>query len=163
MSRDLGNRWDINDFLNAKSSWTAQQGKSHVRIRFYKFTGYNTENSSNPNESFRKPVFQVRDSHVWLSQVKVYDTIKRGYFTTGDLDIVSEYVIQGYSASYTLPTGVVVPEYSGDLVQWNGKLWEVADQLEPTQWGYQAEQVYYRSVLRRTQRSGSGAVTGAGK
>lgn len=160
--RDLGNRWDLNDFLNAKNSWTAQQGKSHVRVRIWKFNGYNTENSSNPNETFRTPVYEMREDHLWLSQVKVYDTVRGGYFTTGDLDVVSEMELQGYSAAYTLPTGTVIPEYAGDLVEWNGKLWEVADQLEPTQWGYQAAQVYFRSVLRRSQRSGSGIVPGAG-
>jgi len=167
---DLGNQWTLNDFLNAKEAWLATQSMNHKRVRVFKFEVYETAgtqvnpgtNVVNPNEQFRTPKYSVRLDHVWLSQVKVFDTVKRGYFTTGDLDVYSEFSLQGYSPAYLTIDGVNIPEYAGDLIEWNGKLWEVADQLEPVTWGVLADQVFYRTVLRRTQRTGIGVAVGVG-
>jgi hypothetical protein len=172
MALDLGNQWTLADYMNAKNAWLATQSMNHKRVKVYKFAGYETAgtqnnsgtNTVNPNEMFRRPKYDTRLDHVWLSQVKVYDTVKFGYFTTGDLDVYSEYALQGYSAAYLTIDGNQIPEYAGDLIEWNGKLWEVADQLEPVTWGYLANEVFYRTVMRRTQRTGSGvsASTGVG-
>jgi hypothetical protein len=158
---DLGNSWRMSDFVNAQRAWIGQQSKSHRQIILWKFLEYETAgNLINPSETIRRIKYAQRLDHVWLSLVKVYDTVKGGYFTTGDLDVHSDFALQGYSASYTLPDNTIIPEYGGDVVQWNGKLWEVADQLEPVQWGYQAKQVFFHTVLRRTQRSGIGVQVG---
>lgn len=167
---DLGNQWTLNDYMNAKNAWLAGQNKNHRRVRVYKFENYSTvgtqsnsgTNVVNPNELFRQPVFKSRLDHVFLSQVKVFDTVRGGYFTTGDLDVYSEFVLQGYSAGYLTVSGIPIPEYVGDMIEWNGKLWEVADQLDPVSWGFQAEPVYYHTVLRRTQRTNLG-ITGGPK
>lgn len=158
---ELGNSWSLNDYLNAREAWIAGSNKNHRQVYVYKFAEYDTEgNAANPNERFRRPVFTKRLDAVWLSMVRVFDTVKGGYFTTGDLNVNSEFVLQGYSPSYTTPSGVLIPEYAGDMIEWNGKLWEVADQLEPVQWGFLADQVLYSTVMRRTQRSGIGIKVG---
>ena len=158
---DLGNFFDLNDYVNARRAWLESTGKSKKKVRIHTFEGYETlGNQTKPDETFRKQRYVARIEYVWLSNVKVFDTVKRGYFTTGDLDVYSEFYLRGFSPSYTLPNGVVVGEYSGDLVEWNGKLWEVADQLEPVTWGPFTAQVWYRTVLRRTQRSGIGIEVG---
>jgi len=167
---DLGNQWELNDYINAREAWLATQNKNHKRVRVWKFECYEIQGSQvgiqpnevNPNEQFRVPKWNIRQDHVWLSQVKVYDTVKNGYFTTGDLDVYSEYLIQGYSPAYTTIDGIMIPEYAGDLIEWNGKLWEVSDQLEPVTWGVLSNQVFYRTVLRRTQRTGTGSSPGVG-
>ena len=166
---DLGNQWTLNDWVNAKQAWLASQNMNHKRVKVYKFECFETQgtqdgigNQVNPNELFRSPKWLARLDHVWLSSVKVFDTVKHGYFTTGDLDVYSEFYLQGYSSSYTTTDGVFIPEYVGDLIEWNGKLWEVADQLEPMTWGYLADQVFYRTVMRRTQRTGLGTTPGVG-
>lgn len=158
---NLGNFWDLNDYTNAKEAWIAPQGYDHRKIRFMKFASYDvTGNLEIPDETFRKEVYHEREDHVWISFVKVFDTVKGGYFTTGDIDVYSNFLIQGYSAAYSLPTGVQIPEYAGDKIVWNGKVWTVADEVEPIQFGYQAPQVWYRSVLRRSDRAGVGTSVG---
>ena len=159
---DLGNFFDLNDYNNARRSWLESMGKSYKKVRVYTFEGYETAgNQTNPNETFRKARYTSREDFVWLSQVKVFDTVKGGYFTTGDLDVYSEFVLKGFSPAYLLPSTVNLNEYSGDIIDWNGKLWEVADQLEPVTFGPYTKQVWYRTVLRRTNRSGIGIEVGA--
>lgn len=159
---DLGNYLDvIGDWKNARDSWLASMGKAYKRVRLHLFQGYETTgNQANPNETFRRPKYVPKLEHIWLSQVKVYDTVKMGYFTTGDLDVYSEFIIRGYSPEYLLESGTAVDEYSGDLVEWNGKFWEVSDQLEPVTYGPHTPHVWYRTVLRRTNRSGAGTESG---
>lgn len=152
---NLGNFWDLNDYINAKEAFIAPQGYDQRLITFMKFAGYDTTgNLESADETFRTAKYHSRSDHVWLSQVKVFDTVRGGYFTTGDLDVISNFMIQGYTAAYTLPSGVVIKEYAGDQILWNGKLWVVADQVEPVQFGYMAKQVWWRSVLRRNDASG---------
>lgn len=158
---EIGNSGDLNDFINQRDSWLGSQAKSHYRVRVFFFQGYEvTGNQANPNETFRKPIFAGRLDHVWLSFIKVYDTVKMGYFTTGDVQVESEFPMKGFSASYTLTSGEVIPEYAGDIMQWLGKFWEVSDVLEPLQTGYQFGQTWYRTVMRRTNRSGVGVEVG---
>lgn len=158
---DFGNFGTLEDWKNVRDAWLGSAGKSHRKIRFYTFQEYETMgNQSNPNETFRKQKYTVREDHAWLSFVKVFDTVKGGYQTTGDIDVVSEFPIRGYSAFYTLPSGVAIPEYAGDLVEWNGKLWEVADVLELIQFGMNAPQAWYHTVMRRTNLSGQGITVG---
>ncbi len=159
---DLGNFFDLNDYTNVRRSWLEAAAKGQKQVRVWVFQGYDIlGNQANPNETFRKQKYVAKNANVYLSNVKVYDTVKRGYFTTGDLDVYSEFYIRGYSSAYTLATDVKVDEYAGDLVEWNGKLWEVSDQLEPVTVGILTNQVWYRTVLRRTQRSGTGIEVGA--
>lgn len=158
---DLGNIWTLNDYVNAKQAWLASQSKSHRYINVFKFIDYQLGgNPTNPNEALRIPMYGKRKDHVWIAMVKVYDTVKGGYFTTGDLQLYSEYVLQGYSPAYLTTEGVNIPEYAGDLIEWNGKLWSVADQLEPIQWGYLSPQVMYCTVMRKTQRTNIGIKVG---
>jgi hypothetical protein len=158
---NLGNFWDLNDYINAREAWIAPQGYNHRSIIVMKFAGYETSGTGvNPDEQFRAPKYTARSDHAWISQVKVFDTVKGGYFTTGDLDIYTTFRIQGYTPAYTLPSGVNVTEYAGDQIIWNGKVWVVSDQVEPVQFGYQAKEVWWRTVLRRTDRAGQGNVVG---
>lgn len=155
------NLWSLPDFLNAKDAWLSTRGYSNRRVLVRKFQGWVVAgNPSNDNETYREAKFSSRNDTVWLSQVKVYDTVKGGYFTTGDLNVSSTFILQGYSAAYTLPDGTVLPEYAGDEIVWNGKIWVVADQLDPIQFGTKTKQVWYNSVLRRAQRSGLGTTPG---
>ncbi len=158
---NLGNFWTAADWQNATELWLSTQAYNHRQIIFRKFTGYETKGPSTlPDQQFRAKKYKTRAEHVWLSQVKVFDTVKAGYFTTGDLDINTTFRVQGYSAAYTLPSGVTVPEYGGDEIVWNGKVWVVADQVEPVQFGYQGAQVWWRTVLRRVDRAGVGNTIG---
>lgn len=157
------NQWSLTDFLNAKDAWFTTRGYTNRKVLVSKFQGWvNAGNPNNANEQFREAKYAVRLETVWLSQVKVYDTVKQGYFTTGDLTVSSSFVLQGYSASYTLPNGTVLPEYAGDEIVWNGKIWVVADQLDPVQFGVKTKQVWYTTTLRRAQRSGLGNNSGPG-
>lgn len=157
------NQWNLPDFLNAKDAWFSTRGYVNRKVLVSKFQGWvNAGNKNNVNEQFREARHAVRNDTVWLSQVKVYDTVKGGYFTTGDLTVASSFVLQGYSAAYTLPNGTVIPEYAGDEIVWNGKIWVVADQLDPVQFGAKTTQVWYVTVLRRAQRSGLTTTTGSG-
>jgi hypothetical protein len=157
----LGNNWSASEWQDMKDSWLGTRGYVDRQIVFRKFLSYETKgNPSIPLESFRIATYSTKAEHVWISQVKVFDTVKGGYFTTGDLDVYSNFRIQGFSPGYTLASGVVIPEYGGDEILWNGKVWQVADQIEPVQFGYQAPQIWWRSVLRRTDRSGIGNVVG---
>jgi len=158
---DLGNYRDINDYLNVRDSWLSSMGKSNKRVRVHIFLEYESVgNKENRNETFRRAKYASRFDHAFLSNVKVFDTVKGGYFTTGDLDVYTEYPLRGFSAAYSLPNGVQIPEYAGDLIEWNGKFWEVADQLEPVTAGVVAKQVWYRTVLRKTNRAGIGLEVG---
>lgn len=158
---DMGNWGGLTDYINARQAWLESSGKNQKRVKIHVFQGYDTiGNVTKPDETFRKQKYGVRFEYVWLSSVKVFDTVKGGYFTTGDLDVYSEFYIRGYTAAYTLPNGETNDEYAGDIVEWNGKLWEVSDQLEPVTWGVVANQVLYRTVLRRTQRVGLGIEVG---
>jgi hypothetical protein len=158
---ELGNTGDVNDYKNAKEAWLSSQAKNNRKIEVYVFIGYEVQgNQSNPNETFRIPKFEHRIDSAYLSLVKVYDTVKGGYFTTGDLNCYTDFVVQGFSQGVTLSNGVVLDEYAGDIIRWNGKLWEVADVLDPVQWGYKSPTVFYSTVLRRTNRSGIGIEVG---
>lgn len=155
------NVWSLNDYLNARDAWFSTRDYVHRRVLLRKFQGWETAgNQPNPNETYRQAKYDQRMVTIWLSQVKVFDTVKGGYFTTGDLNVSSTYLLQGYSAQYSLPDGTVIPEYAGDFIIWNGKVWVIADQLEPVQFGTKVKQVWYNSVLRRADRSGLG--TGPG-
>lgn len=157
------NQWGLLDFLNAKDAWFSTRGYANRKVLVAKFQGWvNAGNPNNPNEQFREAKYATRQETVWLSQVKVYDTVRGGYFTTGDLNVSSSFVLQGYSAAYTLPNGTVLSEYAGDEIVWNGKIWVVADQLDPVQFGAKTKQVWYTTVLRRAQRSGLTTNTGPG-
>jgi len=158
----LGNYWSLADWQNMKDAWFSGQGYDHRQVVFRQFAGFETRgNPANPDEQFRRKKYTSRGEHIWISSVKVFDTVKGGYFTTGDLDCYSSFRIQGYTPAYTLPSGVVVTEYAGDEILWNGKVWVVADMIEPVQpGGYQAPQIWWRTVLRRTDRSGQGNVVG---
>lgn len=158
----LGNNWQASEWQDMKDSWLGTRGYVDRQIVFRKFLEYEAKgNRSSTIETFRTPKYAERAEHVWLSNVKVFDTVKGGYFTTGDLDVYSTFRIQGFSAPYTLPSGVVIPEYAGDEILWNGKVWVVADMIEPVQpGGYQAPQIWWRSVLRRSDRSGVGNTVG---
>jgi hypothetical protein len=158
---DLGNNWTLNDYTNAKYAWLATIQKDHRKVIVYKFIDYQTEgNQCNPNETLRLPTYGKRLDSIWLSMVKVYDTVKGGYFTTGDINVYSEFLVQGYSPAYTTADGNVIPEYAGDLIEWNGKLWAVADMLEPIQWGFLSKQVFYCTIMRKTQRTSIGVKIG---
>jgi hypothetical protein len=157
----LGNNWSASEWQDMKDSWLGTRGFVDRQVIFRKFLGYETRgNQSVHFESFRVVKYAQRADHVWISQVKVFDTVKGGYFTTGDLDVYTSFRIQGFSAGYTLPSGIVIKPYGGDEIVWNGKVWVVADQIEPVQFGYQAPQIWWRSVLRRTDRAGAGNVVG---
>lgn len=159
----LGNNWSASEWQDMKDSWLGTRGYSDRQIVFRKFLEYETKGSAltNSDESFRVAKYAVRAEHAWLSNVKVFDTVKGGYFTTGDLDCYTTFRIQGYSPAYTLPSGTVVGQYAGDEILWNGKIWVVADMIEPVQpGGYQAPQIWWRTVMRRTDRSGAGNVVG---
>lgn len=158
---DVSNGWQLNDHLNVKKAWLGQMGKSHRRVRVYQFNGYELQgNTVNPSEAFRNATYKIRDDHVWLSAVKAFDQVRGGFFSTGDLDVNSEFPIQGNSPGLLLPDETSIPEYGGDLIQWNGQLFEVADVLEPVQFGFQALQIWYRTVLRKTNRAGIGVKVG---
>jgi hypothetical protein len=158
----LVNRWDLSDWQNVRDAFLGQGGYLHRRVVFHKFVGYTISgNSTDPDNMIRIPAFRTRGDHAWLSQVKVFDTVKRGYFTTGDLDVASSFIIRGYTGGYTLPSGAVIPEYAGDQIEWNGKLWIVADQLEPVQAGTNGPIVFYRTTMRRADRSGTEQGAGA--
>jgi hypothetical protein len=130
-------------------------------VVFRKFIRYDNQgDQTKPDEQFRVSIYQNTGKHVWLSQVKVYDTVKGGYFTTGDLDCQADFPIRGASAGYILPNKVSIAENAGDEIIWNGKIWKVADQVDPVQIGLQGSHIYYRTVLRRTDRSGSGLSVG---
>jgi len=158
----LGNNWQASEWQDMRDAWLGTRGYADRQVLFRKFLEYEKMGRVTiPDETFRTPKYAIRAEHVWLSNVKVFDTVKGGYFTTGDLDVYSTFRIQGYSAAYTLPSGVVIPEYAGDEILWNGKVWVVADMIEPVQpGGYQAPQIWWRSILRRTDRSGIGNVVG---
>lgn len=151
---DLGNSWELNDYLNARDAWRGQANKSHHRVIFWKFDGYTAGRSTNPNEAGRTPRYVKRLDHVWLSTLKGFDAVKKQYFSTGDITVNSSFKIRGFTAAYSIPDGDSIDEYAGDLIQWGGSLWEVADQLEPITWGYMANQVFYVSIMRRTSRIG---------
>lgn len=158
---NLGNFWDLNDFINAKEAWIAPQGYTHRKILFQQFAGYETQgNLVKPDETFRLPKYNVRAEHIWISFIKVFDTVKGGYFTTGDLDCYSNFKIQGFTPAYSLTEGVEISEYAGDQIVWNGQLWACTDVVEPIQFGYQAPQVWWRTTLRRSDRTSQGNTVG---
>jgi hypothetical protein len=157
----LGNNWQASEWQDMKDAWLGTRGFVDRQVIFRKFLSLETKGNQNVDEEFFRVVnYAQRADHVWLSQVKVFDTVKGGYFTTGDLDIYSNFRIQGYSPGYTLPSGVVIKEYGGDQIVWNGKVWVVADQIEPVQFGYQAPQLWWKTTMRRTDRSGAGNTVG---
>lgn len=155
MGADLGNFGGLDDYTNAKDAWIGSSGKSHRLVLYYAFQEYTSSGSAIPDEKFRQIVYATKKTHIWLAFIKPQDTTVGGRFTTGDLDINSEFQLQGYQAPTTLPDGTVVPGRGSDLVGWNGKLWEVADVLEPIQWGYQEAQVFYHTVMRHSSLASS--------
>jgi len=157
----LGNNWEASEWQDMKDAWLGTRGYVDRQVIFRKFSCYETQgNQTNANETFRVAAYAERAEHCWLASVKVFDTVKGGYFTTGDLDCYTNFRVQGYTPAYTLDSGVVIPEYGGDEIIWNGKVWVVADQIEPVQFGYQAVQIWWRTVMRRTDRSGVGTTVG---
>ena len=158
----LDNTWTASDYELVRDSFLATGGYLHRQVIFRKFMAYQTNgSSSNFDEMIRTAVFRERLDHVWLSQVKVFDTVKGGYFTTGDLDVASQFMIQGYSGQYKLPDGTLIPEYAGDQIVWNGKIWIVSDQLEPIQAGMQGPVIFYKTTMRRADRAGTEQGAGA--
>src|ERR1700733_10684020 len=118
----LGNNWQASEWQDMKDAWLGTRGYTDRQIVFRKFLEYEAKGNQNVTiESFRTPKYAQRAEHIWLSNVKVFDTVKGGYFTTGDLDVYSTFRIQGFTSQYSLPSGVVIPEYAGDEVEWNGK------------------------------------------
>jgi len=155
------NAWGLEDYLNAKDAWMSTGDYKNRRVFLRKFQGWEVAgNQTNPNETYRQATYSQRMVTLWLSQVKVFDTVRGGYFTTGDLNVNSTFILQGYTAGYTLKDGTPIPEYAGDEIVWNGKIWVVADQLAPIQFGTKVKQVWYASVLRSAQRSGLGTSPG---
>jgi len=157
----MGNFWSVADIENMSKAWLSGQEFTHRQVIFRKFIAYERRgNQTNPNETFRAAKYAERAEHVWISEVKVYDTVKKGYFTTGDMDCASTFRIQGVTPQYTLANGVVVPEYGGDEIIWLGKIWVVTDQVEPVEFTFKAPQVWWRTVMRKTERSGIGNAPG---
>lgn len=155
----MGNFGDLNDYANARTSWLTSQGKSHRQVAVYIFQEYEKlGNQSNPNETFRKQKYSKKLDHAWLSYIKVFDTIRNAQVTTGDIDIISEFPLRGFSSSYVTPDGATVPDCAGDLIEWDGRLWEVADILEKIQFGYQFGVTWYHTVMRKTNSIGQGII-----
>lgn len=151
-------RWSASDFNLARELFLGKGSWAHRRIIFRKFKNYASQGTG--PEAFRVPAYDSRQESVWLSNVRVFDTVKGGYFTTGDLDVNSLFQIRGFSPAYTLEDSTPVAEYAGDEVIWNGKVWVVSDQVEPIQFGPTAGVVYWRTVLRAADRSGPGITVG---
>jgi hypothetical protein len=157
----LSNIWGIEDYVNARDAFLSDSQWVDFHVIFRQFRGYEAKNSDQtPLEQFRVAIYDERAEQLWLNSVKVYDTVKAGYFTTGDLDVNSFFQMQGYTPGYTLPNGDVIEEYAGDQVIWNGRLWTVSDQIEPVQFGIIPQAVYWRTVLRATDRTGQGTTPG---
>ena len=151
---------DASDFMNLRDAAIAQLGYVARNILFRKFMGYNFTGTG--MERFRTATYAERGETVWLSQIKAFDVSRGGRFTTGDLDVYSIFQIQGFSASIDLPNDTQVGEYGGDQIIWNGKLWVVADQVEPVPFGPMTEAIFYRTVLRHADRRGQGVTPGVG-
>lgn len=160
---NLSNIWDISDYINARDAFLSESQWVQFKVIFRKFRAYESKDIEKfVMEQFRVPRYSERAEYLWLSSVKVYDTVKGGYFTTGDLDVNSFFQMRGFTEGYILPNGTVVQEYAGDQIVWNGKLWIVSDQVEPVQFGILPQAVYWRSVLRAVQRTGQGVTPGPG-
>ena len=157
----IGTGWNASDWQNERTSWQASGVWNQRTVIFRKFLQYETKgDSTNPDATFRVPVYQTTGQQAWLSQVKVFDTVRGGYFTTGDLSCNSEFLIRGSTPAYTLESGITTPEYAGDEIEWNGKVWKVADEVEPVQMGPQGGRIWYNTTLRRSGRSGVGVAVG---
>jgi len=150
--------WQAHEVVMARNAFLAQSQYLHRAIVFCKFAGFVIEGTG--DDLIRTPSFKKRREHVWLSQIKVFDTVKGGYFTTGDLDVNSIFQIRGYNPGFTLPDGTAIEEYVSDHIIWNGKLWTVADQIEPVQVGYLGTTIFWRTTLRRSDRTGVGLTAG---
>jgi hypothetical protein len=160
---NLANLWGIEDYLNARDAFLSESQWVQFQVVFRQFRSYEEKNSDKfIMEQFKKAVYSDRAEYLWLSNVKVFDTVKGGYFTTGDLDVNSFFQMRGFTEGYILPNGVRIKEYAGDQVIWNGKLWIVSDQVEPVQFGILPSAVYWRTVLRAVQRTGQGTTPGVG-
>lgn len=155
----IDNYPQASDWANMRDNFLVSLGYSARTARFHKFQAFASNGTG--IEQFRTPVFISRNVVLWLSQVKVFDTVKAGYFTTGDLEVNTSFQIRGYSASFQLPGGSSVEEYAGDQIIWNGKIWIVSDQIEPVPFGPGTGIIYWRTVLRRMDRSGQGLSPGA--
>lgn len=160
---NLSNLWGIGDYINARDAFLSESQWVQFQVIFRQFRSYEGKNSDRtPLEQYKVPIYSSRAEYLWLSSVKVYDTVKGGYFTTGDLDVNSFFQMRGFTEGYILPNGTTVKEYGGDQVIWNGKLWIVSDQVEPVQFGILPQAVYWRTVLRAVQRTGQGITPGPG-
>lgn len=154
--------WQVEDYLNMRDGILAQAEYHNHEIVFRQFKGYAVSNEAGAViEQFRTPLFYTLGTNAWLAPVKVFDTVKGGYFTTGDLQCQSTFQIQGYSPAYVLDDGTKINEYAGDQVIWNGKVWLVADQIDPRIAGFMAQPVLYNTTLRRVDRSSQGVTAGA--
>jgi len=157
----LDNYWDLNDYNLARDGFLMAQGYNSHRVIVRKFRSFEFKNPDRPAvERYRVPVYAERQDTIYLSQVKVFDTVKAGYFTTGDLDVNTTFQLFGQSPALILPNGVKLNENAGDQIIWNGKIWQVADQVEPIIQGYKGQVIFWRSVLRRIDRSGQGTSSG---
>src|SRR5713101_4686022 len=153
----IDTQWDVNDWQLARDLFQSKASYTHRKVIVRKFRNYQTRNPDRPTiEQFRTPVYDERADHVWLSWVRVFDTVKGGYFTTGDMDVNSSFQLIGFSPAYIRPNGVRIEEYAGDELIWNGKIWIVSDQVEPIQFGMKGGVVYWRTVMRRVDRSSQG-------
>ena len=146
------------DWVNMRDNFLASLGYVGRTVLFRKFKNYSTQGSG--LESHRITVYNERTETIYLSNVRVFDTVEGGYFTTGDLDVATSFQIRGYSPAYTLPDNTVISEYAGDEIIWNGRVWVPADQIEPKPFGPRSGIVYWRSVLRVTDRSAQGLTPG---
>lgn len=157
----IDNFWDLNDYLLARDAWLMAQGYNSHKVIVRRFRAFETKNVDRPQmERYRVPVYDERQDTIYLSQVKVFDTVKGGYFTTGDLDVNTSFQIFGMSPAQVLPDGTKLSENAGDQIIWNGKVWQIADQVEPIIQGPKGQVIFYRSVLRRVDRSGQGVTPG---
>jgi hypothetical protein len=160
---NISNLWGIEDYINARDAFLSESQWVQLQVIYRKWGGWEKKNADvTPLEQFNVPRYYTRAEYLWLNSVKVYDTVKGGYFTTGDLDVNSFFQLRGYTDGYVLPNGKIIKEYGGDQIIWNGKLWVVSDQVEPVQFGILPQAVYWRSVLRAVQRTGQGTTSGAG-
>lgn len=155
------NFWDYNDFANFRDAYFSQAGYVDRRVLFKRFTGWKTLNAEGPTiEQIKVAEFAQKRTHVYISEVKQFDTDRRGAFVAGDMDCLSTFQIRGRTPGYVTEQGERIDEYAGDEIIWSGKVWRVADQVEPIIAGLMTGTVYYRTVIRRHDLSGPGTSPG---
>lgn len=159
----LDNYWGLEDYILAREAFVMAQGYNAHKVIVRKFRSFETKNADGPKvNQYRVPIYANRQDSVYLGPVKVYDTVKGGYFTTGDIDVNSVFQLFGQSPAQILPDGTKLSENAGDQIIWNGKIWQVSDQIEPIIQGPKAPEIFFRTVMRRVDRSGQGITPGPG-